>query len=98
MYEEEAEETPFTEDEIASVDFDHLPDILYRWMEHESEDQQAFLHGEDLDFDLRDVLEFNEVVFLLLYLCSTFEINAFLKFKEGGGLIVDTDGDEACEW
>jgi hypothetical protein len=78
----------FSEEEINSIDFDHVPDILYRWLEHESEEQQAFLHGEDLELDLRDVLDIDEVSFLLVYLCSTFEINAELYFKNGGGIIL----------
>lgn len=83
------EEFEIDEDDIPSIDHDSVPDILHRWLTFESEDQQAFLIGEDLDMDLTEVLDESEAVFLILYLCSMFEIAAELTFNDGGGIIID---------
>jgi hypothetical protein len=82
---------PAEHDDLPSIDHDSVPDILHRWLTFESEDQQAFLIGEDLDMDLTEVLDESEAVFLVLYLCSMFEINAELTFPDGGGIIIKGD-------
>ena len=57
--------------EISSIDFDHLPDILHKWLEHERLDQQSFLTGaHDYDNELDDVLSVPEAIFLILYLAA----------------------------
>lgn len=84
----------FDDQDISTIDWDDIPDILHRWLEQESGEQQAFLHGEDYDEALTDVLDFKEVVFLILYLCSMFEIGAQLSFPDGGGITLDPVDEE----
>lgn len=79
--------------EISSIDFDHLPDILHKWLEHERLDQQSFLTGtHDYVNELDDVLIIPEAIFLILYLAAEFEINVKMSF-ENGSVIAMTDGE-----
>ena len=75
-------------------DYDDIPDILHKWLEHESAEQLAYLADEAFEEVLADVLSFEEAVLLILYLCSMYGIGAVLKFEDGGSIIMDADSEE----
>lgn len=76
------------DDDQVSIDWDDIPDILHKWLEFESAELQAYLINEDFDQDIFEVLPFQEAVFLILYLCSTYEIDVSLTFPDGGGITI----------
>lgn len=75
-------------------DYDDIPDILHKWLEHESAEQLAYLADEEFEQLLSDVLNFQEAVLLILYLCSMYDISVTLKFPDGGGIIMEDNEED----
>jgi len=94
----DAEDEFFNNEESGIIDHDDIPDLLHKWLEHESEDLNARLINEELDKTIYDVLAFHEAMFLVLYLCDMYNIDAKLTFGDGESitLISGEDGAE-CE-
>lgn len=90
----EADDEFLLNEEVGMLDQDDIPDILHKWLEHESDDFNARLIDEELDETIYDVLEFHEAVFLVLYLCDMYGVDAELKFGNGESVTLRSGEDD----
>lgn len=95
---DDADEEFLNNEEFGMLDHDDIPDLLHKWLEHESEDLNARLIDEDFDETIYEVLGFHEALFLVLYLCDMYDIDADLRFGDGGSVtLISGEDDEECE-
>lgn len=94
----DADDEFLSNEEYGMLDHDDIPDLLHKWLEHESEDFNARLIDEELDETIYDVLAFHEAMFLVLYLCDMYNIDAELKFGDGESItLISGEDDDECE-